>query len=285
MHHGVADKLAVPVRIGGVVGRILGRLRIGEVVKLNVLRRVRHFHDVGRHLQAGIALIGHAHPAGFALAGGDYDYAVRSTYAVDGRCGCVLKDCQGLYIVGRQEVDIVHEYTVNHVERIGIVTYGTHAAHLHGRARSGSAALGDLDAADHALQCRHGVGRRLTGELVSLNIYYRGGEVSGFLGAVTDYHHLLQEGLILFESHQCGDLGGFELQAGIAHAADFHHSVGAGDRKHIVSVHACGRTVKGAGLDYRGSDYGAQFVLHDTLHLVRLTIGKRGGKQRSYQYQ
>ena len=197
---GVMYQLFIPVGADAVVvGHILWRVRVYKVVHLNILLCVSKFHDVGGHLQAGIALVVYADLAQVAFPRGDNDDAICGTHTIDGSCRCILEHGKGLDIIAGEEVDIVHEGSVNHIERIGIVTDGAYAADLNGRSGTRGAALGNLYATDLALEGAHRVGGCLAGEFVTLDIYDGGGEVFGFLGTVAHYDYLFQKVDVLFE--------------------------------------------------------------------------------------
>ena len=118
------NQLAVPVRAHAVVIRnVLGRGGINEVVHFHILLRACELHDVGGNLHAHIAVVSYANLAAGALLGCDDDNAVGGAYAVNRGSRCVLEHREALDIVRGQEVDIVHEGAVNHIERIGIIAY------------------------------------------------------------------------------------------------------------------------------------------------------------------
>ena len=121
MGKGGLHKGLVPVRayagIGGKgINGIEGVVGICQVVHLNVLLGRRHGHYVGGDLYATIAVVGHPNLSRRTLLGGDKDNAVCGTYAVD--CGgrCILEHGEGLNIGGAQEVNVVHERTVNNIK-------------------------------------------------------------------------------------------------------------------------------------------------------------------------
>ena len=135
------DHLGIPVGADSCTGcrRIDGLERlvdvgieiIDQIVHLDVLLRIRKLHDVGRDLDTCIAVVSYPDLAGSTFLGSDEDDAIGCAHAVDGGGRSVLEDGQALDIGAGQEVDVVHEGTVDHVERVGIVADGADTADLH----------------------------------------------------------------------------------------------------------------------------------------------------------
>ena len=146
-------KLRIPVCISLVIGWI-ERLEACcsvkcHIVKLAVLLSVCKLHDVCRHLYTGIAVICHSHVSCLTLLCCDDDDTISCTHTIDGCCRSILKDCEGLDIAAGEEVDVIHEGTINNIKRICIVSDRADTTDLHRRTGTWSTALSDLDTAYH----------------------------------------------------------------------------------------------------------------------------------------
>ena len=279
MHQGGVPVGADSVVIGGILGNEARGAVESQVVQLAVLLGVGQLHNVGGHLHAGVTVVAHAGVSHLSLAGGHDDDAVGRPDAVDGRRRSVFENSERLDVGAGEEVDVVHKCAVNHVQGLGIVADGAHAADLDAGACARSAALGDLHAAHHTGKCRHRVGGSLLRELVSLDVDYRGGKVLGLLGAVTHHHNLLQEGLVFGQVDQRGHFGSLEALGCVAHTADLDHCVGTGHREQEISVQARRCAVGRSGLHNCGAYHGPQFVLNYTLDLISLGGGRKADQQ------
>ena len=289
MGKGVANQGTVPVRADARVGsqRIDGLervVRIGEVVHFDILLGRCHRQDIRRNLEAGIAVIGDAHAAGLALFGRHDDDAVGGANAVDRRCGSVLEHRQRLDIAGGEEVDVVHEGAVHDIERVGVIADGTDTADLDGRAGARSTALGNLHAADHALEGAHRVRGDLLGQDITLDIGDRGREVLGFLGAVADDNDFFEQVAVQLHQNPRGKGRSPESLRGIAHAADFELGVRTGNQQDKGPVEVGGHAVGSSRFDDGDADGRSVFIFHDAFHPI-LAPSRQGGQGQECQYE
>ena len=252
---GFVEVVRPDITVGDDIGNVLGRLD-GEVGGVS-------------HL--GLALLGF-------LRGDEHD-AVRGTGSVDGRCGGVLQDRDGLDIV-RVEHRRVALDTVDEDQGAAAVD-GTGTTDVEVGGASGlTVGQGDVEVGDGAFQHLGDVGGGASFEHFAGDLLDGTGQVDLLGRTVTDHDGLVQDGGIIFQGHaddglagdrhlyslvsdegyDQGSISGNPVQdngsLGIrnaAHCGAFHHDAGSGHRTGIIG--------------------------HDTLNASVLGIGRNGDRQ------
>ena len=252
-------------------GTVVGSQVLGHHV-LTVFLCVEHAGHVGDEAHAGVAAVLGAERSVFvAAAGGDEDDAGVGAGAVDGGCGAVLEDVDGLDVGGLHGGEVAAGHAVNDVQRLGGTIQGAHASQLHAVAvlrRVVAAVLDDVQAGHLALQETHGVGHAALVEVGWLEGRHASGDLFLGLRAVSYDDHVVQEFGILGKQHVLGHFGGLERTACITYATYLHDCVRARHGEDELAVQAGGCACGGFFFHDGGSDHRTQGVLDDTLDLV-----------------
>ena len=170
------------------------------------------------------------------LLGGNEDDTVRTTCTVDGRCRSVLEDFHRLDIVVVQEVDVArNRHTIDHVERVGTIDGGdtTHEDLWSCTRRTGA---GHLHTIDLALEGVHGVAGSALHDFIALDGRDGRGKVALLHNAVTYYHHVVENLLILLHADIEDSLVANRLFLGVIADEREYEDILWADLDHIIAV-------------------------------------------------
>ena len=172
-----------------------------HIVKLAILFCIGQLHDICRNLYTCVTVVCYSDMARLSFLGCHDDDTVSRTHTIDSSCRSIFEDCERLDIATGEEVDIVHECTIDNIKRIGIVSDGTDTTDLYRWACSRSTALSDLNTTDHTGECRHRIGSSLFCKCITLYIYDRCGKVLGLLCTVTYHNNLFHHEGVRLKSY------------------------------------------------------------------------------------
>ena len=180
-------------------------LRVAFVPQLLVVQQfeafgIGHRYLVRHPLEAERTVDVHPCLSLFGALGGDDNHSVRSAHTEDGERGRVFQNLHGLDVLRVEEVDVVVEQSVYHIQ--GLVTVdGVGTAYTYLRVCSRFTGVDDLYACHLSLQCRYRVCHRLVGNLGSFDVGDGAGQVAFLRATVADDDGLCQHLCVVFHLH------------------------------------------------------------------------------------
>ena len=290
--HGCAKQFVVPVGIRIVlvlleVAAILGHtgLKHGQIVgylalaqHLCILARIAHLKHVGGLLHAHVAVVRHLGTfVVLAFLRSDDHHTVGSTHTVDGAGTGILHDAHLLDVTVVEEVDVVVEHSIHHVEW-GSVAERTQTTDGHRRSAARHTAVHDVHTGNLALQGCHGRRGRHADDVRCLHGLDGCGQVLRLGCAVTDHHGLLK--VLHVGRHADVHRSALDL-----HVLCRHAKVGAsqcGIRCHTVEfvvavIVSGGHDVRTCHAYYSTQQWFAELIEHATLHLAQALCQHRHG--------
>ena len=248
------DTVMVDVDVGGVAGDVGEAGIVAGPATPDEFLFGGHEGDLLEDLLGGeCAGVVEGELAVLTTIGGDEDDTVAASCTVDGGCGGVLEDVDGLDIlrVDHVEADGLRDDTVDDDERAaGRETIRT--TDLDGTGGTRTSVVADHDAGGLTLEGFDSIEDRVLEEFFRFHGDHGTGHVALTHGTVTDGHRFFKHQAVVLE----GDghvVGGFDPLGHIADAGNFQNSSGS-DAKFEVTVEVRDDTIGGAGHEDGGSD-------------------------------
>ena len=263
--HDVAPGIGIATAIEDLVVVLLGRsagagiilgieVVVGRTTPVDVLAGAHPGSLVLDGLIGEGACVADVHVALGTLLGGHEDDTVGAAGTVDGGCGGVLQDLDGLDVVRVEVVDRTahHGDAVHDIQRRGGGGEGALAADVHGTDLTRTLVGADIHTGCAALEGFEDVVGRALGQFLGTDGDHGTGHVALLHGTVTDGHGLFEEEVVVIEGD--GHVGsGADLLGHVADAGDLEGRAGS-DAKLEVAVDVGDDTVGGAGDIDRSSD-------------------------------
>ena len=251
----IAAGIAAAIAVDGVLHVGLIGIVVGLEQHGGIFARAGHLQHVGGLLDTHISIIGDLGRLILAaVLGGDNHHTVGGAHTVDGGCRSIFEHRHVGNVVGIEEVDVVVEHTVHHIERIAAgERAGTTDGHL--RTLAGHTAINHVHTGHLSLHGSHGRRRRRGEQVLALDHRDRSGQVLGLSRAITNHDHLVE---VLHVVHQLDvhHVLGFQLLGLHSHKREFDGGSVGYVVKHKVAVEVSHRTIGRAHNGHAGTNNG-----------------------------
>ena len=182
------EDFILPVGVSRPVREVV--FRVALVPQLFVVQQfeafgIRQCNFVGDGLETERAVDIDACLSLFRLLGGNDNHAVGTAHTEDGERRRVFQYLHGFDVLRIQEVDVVVEQSVHHIEWL-VAVDGVCSAYTDFRVGACLAGVYHLHAGNLSLQCGYGVDHRLVGDFVAFNVGDGARKVSLLGAAITD---------------------------------------------------------------------------------------------------